>query len=168
MKKCKCLMILIKGRKSRDAQKSGLSFLPEYKIWSGIRTRCNPKTIRGSKDYSGVRMSFEWAASFERFMRDMGRRPDKRFSIDRKDNFHGYCKHNCRWATAREQVLNRRNTKNPDMPAGVYRRPNGTFSARITLLGREFHLGTFDSEKRAGDEYGKFKSYFNPPDTELL
>ncbi len=159
--RCKCLMVGIKGRKSRDAQKSGLSFLPEYKIWSGIRTRCNPKTIRGSGDYRGVRVSFEWAASFERFMRDMGRRPGPRYSVDRKDGSLGYCRHNCRWATPHEQVLNRRTTINKNGSCGIKENKSGTFTARISILGRMFHIGTFTDKSIAMEEFNRYSKFIN-------
>ena len=56
-------------------------------------------------------MCDRWVNSFEDFYADMGDRPEGK-TIDRKDNNGNYELSNCRWATPREQVMNRRNMIN--------------------------------------------------------
>lgn len=168
--KCDCEMIFTgNGRKKRDAARTGYSILDEYKIWAGMRSRCNPKTKMGSnKYYTGIKISKSWAESFENFFSDMGKRRNKEFSIDRKDGSLGYCKHNCKWATKFEQVMNRCNTKKKNLPLGVSKNNSGRYSVRIRVLGRDLHLGTFLTKREAVSEYERFSKYFSKPDTELL
>jgi hypothetical protein len=81
-----------------------------YTCWVNIRQRCNNPRTPGYKKYGarGIVVSHEWNTSFEKFLLDMGVPPSLSHSIDRIDGALGYCKENCRWATARQQTLNKR------------------------------------------------------------
>ena len=83
-----------------------------YRIWKHIKQRCLNKN---SKDYSnyggrGITICDDWL-EFSNFWKDMQDGFDDTLSIDRIDNNRGYCKNNCRWATAQEQANNKRNNR---------------------------------------------------------
>lgn len=85
---------------------------PTYKTWVAMRERCYRDTIEGYAAYggSGVTVCDRWNASFEAFLADMGKRPPGK-TLDRFPNRDGnYEPTNCRWATPREQALNRGTT----------------------------------------------------------
>lgn len=91
----------------------GMSDSSEYKIWSGIKDRCLNVENKDYEKYGGRGISIcdRWRNSFECFIADMGNRPTKQHSIDRKDNNKGYGPVNCHWATEKEQQRNRRSNR---------------------------------------------------------
>lgn len=82
----------------------------EYRIWSAIIQRCECVTHRAYEYYGGrgIVMCARWRESFEAFFSDMGSRPSKDHSIDRKDNSGNYEPGNCHWATRLQQMQNTR------------------------------------------------------------
>jgi hypothetical protein len=89
----------IHGHAARVAGRSAT-----YRVWLGMHSRCRTP---GRKFYhdKGVRVCARWS-KFENFLADMGERP-LGLTLDRKDGSKNYSKSNCRWATWREQRMNR-------------------------------------------------------------
>lgn len=89
----------------------GKCMTPEYRVWTGIKSRCFGKKTRSYKDYGGrgVTMCKKWRDSFEAFYDDMGPRPSPDHSIERLDNDGNYEPGNCVWATRCIQCRNKRN-----------------------------------------------------------
>jgi hypothetical protein len=153
------------ARKFRNPANAGKSKDPTYKIWVGIRSRCRETTRRGrSFSYINVKISSDWSEDFNNFVRDMGERPFWRASVDRIDGNKGYCKHNCRWATQYEQCLNRRGIDfSKHVSQGVRLTRTGRYEARVAILGRMFHVGTYGDKETAQKEYKRFYDFIFKP-----
>lgn len=82
-----------------------------YKVWWSMIDRCTNPDSQSWKDYGGRGISVcdRWMI-FENFVADMGNKPIG-LSIDRIDNNGNYEKTNCRWATNKQQQVNRRVAK---------------------------------------------------------
>lgn len=105
---CGCLL---RDTSSRTNLKHGCKGKRVYRIWSGMLNRCRNAASKDFARYggAGIGVCREWL-DFNAFLRDMGEPPTTSHSLDRVDGSKGYCKENCRWATCKEQALNRSST----------------------------------------------------------
>lgn len=106
-KSCGCLQ---KETVSRATTTHGKSRTRLYKVWTAMKSRCHHEGDPQYHHYGGrgIHVCDRWRQSFENFEHDVGERPSSKHSLDRIDNDKGYEPGNIRWATARQQLLNRR------------------------------------------------------------
>lgn len=79
-----------------------------------MRARCNNPNHQAYERYGGrgIAVDPKWMHSFEAFLKDMGKAPSSKHSIDRRDNDGNYTPDNCRWADKSTQQFNRKLAKN--------------------------------------------------------
>ena len=111
-KSCGCLARETKVRNGKKNITHGETHTRLYKIWCGMRSRCNyPKNIE-YHNYGGRGITYckEWE-TYELF-RDwaLNNGYQKYLTLERIDCDKNYCPENCKWATMKEQQNNRRNT----------------------------------------------------------
>lgn len=89
--------------------KHGMCRTPEYRCWRNIRRRCYETKNNRFRYYGarGIQVCARWFI-FDNFIADMGLKPSRKHSIDRRDNEGHYMPSNCLWATPSEQIRNRR------------------------------------------------------------
>lgn len=92
-----------------------------------MKDRCsNPDNVNYT-NYGGrgIKVCARWE-DFTQFLEDVGTRPTPQHSIERNNNDEDYTPSNCRWATIKEQAVNKR--------SNVWVLINGTPYAQIQAL----------------------------------
>jgi hypothetical protein len=88
----------------------GLSKTPLYKVWKGMRTRCNDSSAQNYRFYGGrgITVCVEWEKflPFNAWATTHGY--EEGMQLDRIDNEQGYCPANCKWVTRLHNLQNRR------------------------------------------------------------
>ena len=82
-----------------------------YKIYQGIKSRCNNPSHVAYENYGGrgIKMCDEWSNSYEAFKTwSLANGYEEALTIDRKSSDGCYTPDNCRWATRKQQQRNMR------------------------------------------------------------
>lgn len=103
----------------RKKNSTGLKGTRIWRIWCGMKTRCNNPKCKDYPKYggAGIRVCEQWN-HFRAFWEDMKLGYQNDLQLDRIDNTKGYSKENCRWVTVRQQQRNRRSNVLVQTPKG--------------------------------------------------
>ncbi|EGO2129171.1 hypothetical protein OGA59_004515 [Salmonella enterica] len=131
---CGCLA---SDRKKERMTKHGLSKSRLFKIWEGMKGRCNDKD---DKDYGGRGISYhESFQTFEGFLKGLPAGYNNGLTLDRIDVNGNYEPGNLRWASRKEQSNNRRDNVRVTDPKSGDVLTLSELSDRYGLPYRKFH-----------------------------
>lgn len=101
------------GPKGRHRYIHGMTGTRVYRIWRQMHQRCENPNAEGYENYGGrgIKVCERWN-NFPQFFEDMGQPLTDKHTLDRKKVNEGYSKENCKWATHKEQMQNRRDSHN--------------------------------------------------------
>lgn len=161
-KSCGCLNSELVSDRNRT---HGMSAFCEYSSWIAAKTRVSNPNTNCVENYldRGITMSEEWFNSFEQFFADMGKKPSKEYTLERKDVNLGYCKENCIWENRSIQAFNQRlRSTNTSGRTGVsWNKGHNKWEAKIKnkrlILTVDFDLACFCREEAELSYYGKTK-----------
>lgn len=112
-KSCGCLHAEAIGhRAASHGHAKGYTRTPTYLCWHNMRRRCEyaPHPQYMAYGGRGITVCQRWQV-FENFLADMGERPRRGLSLERRDNDRGYEPGNCEWATRATQSRNKRTNR---------------------------------------------------------
>ena len=93
------------GRFTHGENTSGIS--AELRAYKNAFQRCNNPNNNRYADWGGRGIKFLFT-SFEEFLKEVGRKPSPKHTIDRINNDGNYEPGNVKWSTKKEQATNKR------------------------------------------------------------
>lgn len=124
-----------------------------YKIWQGIRQRCNNPNDKDYEDYGGrgIKVCKEWNKSSEAFVLwALENGYADNLSIDRIDTNSDYSPENCRWATWTQQARNKRMEKKIQLVLLVFPWTEGNIE-QYYVNNKKVDLGRHDTLEEAAE-----------------
>ena len=116
-----------------------------YRCWYAMIQRCHNPKAAGYEVYGakGIYVHEEWRCKktgLQKFIDHVGPRPSTKYSLDRIDPHGSYVPGNVQWATAAEQVRNRKITKYVEHPKTGEILPAGEVAEDLKMDYRKFRL----------------------------
>lgn len=108
VKSCGCLRYKNLSKRNTKHGESGTRL---YRIWRGIKTRCQNPNHGDYANYGarGIKVCNEWNCSFAAFKEwALANGYNDNLTIERMDVNGDYCPENCTWITKGQQVKNQR------------------------------------------------------------
>lgn len=107
---CGCLQRELFGARFRT---HGDTKSTEHRSWNSAKNRCFNSKNAEFRNYGkrGITMCSKWVKSYSAFLKDMGRKPTPKHSLERIDVNGNYEPSNCCWATQKQQCNNKRNNR---------------------------------------------------------
>lgn len=135
--------------------KHGLYKHPLRSVWSNMKYRCCNINCKEFQYYGGrgITVCEEWQSDFKIFYDwAISNGWEKGLQIDRINNDGNYAPQNCHFVTPRENISNRGQSLNRNLPIGVTKRGK-RFRADIRINNKLIYLGTFDTQEEAHQAY---------------
>ena len=114
----------------KHGQRVGDSKTLTYVSWQEMKRRCTQPHRHNYANYGGrgIKVCDRWLKSFTAFFEDMGRRPSRWYTLDRKDPNGNYEPSNCKWST---RIAQANNKCAGDLKANVLRAQMGRMEATV-------------------------------------
>ena len=127
---CGCLQREVcAARLTRHGHRAARRHDATYRAWQQINTWCTNPNAPRHRDFGarGIAVDPDWARDHERFLADMGPRPDNTV-LRRIDPSRDFCAANCRWVPTRPR------TARAAKPESVVVRPRRSDDARTGIM----------------------------------
>lgn len=111
---CGCVRKQTAGRYEHKNQKHGLRNTKTYSEWNSMKQRCSKSSKKSHRYYDReIKVCDEWLNDFKAFYDHVSKLEhfeEEGYTLDRIDNNGNYEPNNVRWATYKQQALNKENT----------------------------------------------------------
>ena len=141
-------------REYRERTKESYLQSSEYSTWVTMRQRCSNPNYYQWERYGGRGISvcsrWDGKGGFNNFIKDMGNKPTPKHSIDRIDPDGNYEPKNCRWATAKQQAINKTvSNKSSGGFRGVFLTQYGSYKVTVGDDYQKIYIGTYKTLEEA-------------------